>query len=93
MTVRITPEALEVIRRSLSLAGAESSDMGVRLRMAGGAVRPRFAADPEPGDVMVEQDGVRVFVAESVVQGHDNVEIGVTTEHETLVVRPLSSDP
>jgi Fe-S cluster assembly iron-binding protein IscA len=91
VTVRITPEALEVIRRSLSLAGAESSDVGVRLRMAGGAVRPRFATEPEPDDVIVEQDGVRVFIAESIVQGEDDVEIGVTAEHETLVVRPLGS--
>ena len=89
MTVRITPEALEVIRRSLALA--ESSDLGVRLRMAGGAVRPRFAAEPEPTDVVIEQDGVRVFVAESVLGSHDEVEIGVTPEHETLVVRPIGS--
>lgn len=88
MTVRITPEALEVIRRSLALA--ESPDMGVRLRMAGGAVRPRFAADPEAGDVVIEQDGVRIFVAESIARG--DVEIGVTPEHETLVVRPIGSD-
>ncbi len=91
MTVRITPEALEVIRRSLSIAGAQSSEMGVRLRLAGGAVRPRFAADPEPTDVVVEQDGVRVFVAESILSDGDDVEIGVTAEHETLVVRPLGS--
>ena len=90
MTVRITPEALEVIRRSLALA--DSPDMGVRLRMAGGAVRPRFAPEPEPGDVVVEQDGIRVFVADSVLAGYADVEIGVTPEHETLVVRPLGSE-
>ena len=92
MTVRITPEALEVIRRSLDLAGADSSEMGVRLRMAGGAVRPRFAPEPEPGDVVVEQDGIRVFIAASIIEGKDDVEIGVTSEHETLVVRPIGSD-
>ncbi|MGH2759263.1 MAG: HesB/YadR/YfhF-family protein [Actinomycetota bacterium] len=89
--VRITPAALEVIKRSLALAGA--TDVGVRLRMAGGAVRPRFAAEPEPTDVVVERSGVRVFVADSVLEGHDDVEIDVTAEHETLLVRPIGSQP
>jgi len=80
-----------VIRRSLELAGADASEVGVRLRPAGGAIRPRFASEPEPTDVVVEQDGVRVFVAQTILEGRDDVEIGVTAEHETLVVRPVGS--
>jgi hypothetical protein len=91
LTVRITPEALGVIRRSLELAGADPSEVGVRLRSAGGAIRPRFASEPEPTDVVVEQDGIRVFVAQSILEGRGDVEIGVTAEHETLVVRPVGS--
>lgn len=90
MTVRITPEALDVIRRSLELAGADPKEMAVRLRRAGGAIRPRFVSDPEPEDVVVEAEGIRVFVAGSIAAEGD-VEIAVTPEHDELVVRPVRS--
>ena len=90
MSVRVTPEAVDVIRRSLEIAGADPKEMGVRLRMAGGQIRPRFVAEAEAGDIVVEEAGVRVFVAASLVDG--DVEIAVTPEHETLVIRPVGSD-
>ena len=80
------------MRRSLELAGADPSEMGVRLRIAGGAVRPRFVAAPEPGDETVEADSIRVFVAKAILDEHGEVEIDVTDEHESLMVRPLPSD-
>lgn len=90
MTVRITPEALVVIRRSLELAGADPAKMAVRVRVAGGAVRSRFETDPEPADTVVETEGIRVFVAQDIAQ--DDVEIAVTDEHDQLTVRPLRSE-
>ena len=90
MTVRITPEAVDVIRRSLELANADPKEMAVRLRGAGGAIRPRFVTEGEPTDVLVEAEGIRVFLAADLVDG--DVEIAVTPEHETLTVRPLTSD-
>lgn len=90
MTVRITPEAVDVIRRSLELANADPTQMAVRLRAAGGAIRPRFVTDGEPGDAFVEAEGIRVFVAGSLVDG--DIEIAVTPEHETLTIRPLPSE-
>jgi hypothetical protein len=85
----VTDEALDVIRRSLELASADPSELGVRLRMAGGAIRPRFQAEPSEGDVIVEQDGIRIFLAADIAVG--DVEIGVSAEHETLVVRSVGS--
>jgi Fe-S cluster assembly iron-binding protein IscA len=90
LTVRITPEALDVIRRSLELAGADPSEMAVRLRRAGGAIRPRFVSDPQADDVVVESEGIRVFVAAAIASEGD-VEIDVTSEHDELVVRPVRS--
>lgn len=92
MSVRITPEAVAVIRRSLELAGADGGEVGVRLRRAGGAVRPRFAPDPEPGDEVVEADGVRVFVAAALLEEAEHLEVGVSDEHDTLVVLPVASE-
>jgi hypothetical protein len=65
--------------------------MGVRLRIAGGQVRPRFVPAPEEGDEIVETEGIRVFVARSIVEQHGDVEIGVTPEHGQLVVSRVSS--
>ena len=78
-----------MIRNSLELAGADPAQMGVRLRIAGGQVRPRFVAEPEPDDEVVDAEGIRVFVARSIVEQHGDVEIGVTPEHGQLVVTPL----
>jgi hypothetical protein len=63
------------------------------LRIAGGAVRPRFVETPEDGDELVDAGGVRVFVAKAILDANGGaVEIDVTPEHESLTVRPLGSD-
>jgi hypothetical protein len=56
--------------------------------MAGGELRSRFAEGAEPGDETLSIQGVRVFVAPSVLALGDDLEIGVTAEHDKLVVRP-----
>jgi Fe-S cluster assembly iron-binding protein IscA len=84
----LTAAALEVVKHSLSLAQADPSKVGVRLRIAGGAVRPRFVEEPEDGDETVEVEGVRVFIAKSVLDEHGDVEVDVTPEHGNLMVRP-----
>jgi hypothetical protein len=77
-----------VIRRSLELAGADPTDVGVRLRIAGGEVRPRFVAQPEAGDEVIEVEEVRVFVAAPIVeQFGGDVLVDVTPEHGSLIVK------
>ena len=61
----------------------------MRLRIAGGAIRPRFVEGPEEGDETVVVDGIRVFIAKAICDEHGAVEVDVTAEHEQLVVRPL----
>jgi Fe-S cluster assembly iron-binding protein IscA len=85
--IRVTPEAIALIRRSLELAGADPKDVGVRLRVAGGEVRPRFVAEPRADDVVVEVEGVRIFVAAEIVAELGDVEVAVLPEHDRLVVR------
>lgn len=87
MGVSVTPEALELIRRSLELAGADPSEVGVRLRVAGGEVRPRFVPGPQEGDVVVEREGMRIFVAGDIVRELGDVEVAVTPEHGRLEIR------
>lgn len=90
MSVHITTAAVGVIRRSLELAKLDPGESGVRLRIAGGEVRPRFARAPGADDEVVEVEGIRVFIAPEIVARHPDVEIGVSEEHETLLVRPAS---
>jgi Fe-S cluster assembly iron-binding protein IscA len=59
--------------------------------MAGGAVRPQFVPAPLEGDEVVEAGGVRVFVARTILDEYGDVEIDVTQEHESLMVRSLGS--
>ncbi|HVL81912.1 MAG TPA: iron-sulfur cluster biosynthesis family protein [Actinomycetota bacterium] len=87
MAVHVTDAAADVIRRSLQQAEALPEDVGVRLRVAGGQVRPRFAPAPEPTDEVVELEGVRVFVDRQIADSAPEVTIDVSDEHETLVVR------
>jgi hypothetical protein len=57
------------------------------LRVAGGEVRPQFVAEPLAGDEVVDVDGMRVFVAQKIVEEYGDVVIDATEEHGNLVVR------
>jgi hypothetical protein len=61
----------------------------VRLRIAGGSIRSRFAPGPEEGDEVLEADGIRVFVARGIVESAPDVEIDITAEHAELIVRKV----
>ena len=76
-----------MIRHSLELAQADPGDVGVRLRVAGGQVRPQFVAEPFGEDEVVEVEGLRIFVARAIVDELGDVVVDVTEEHSTLVVR------
>jgi hypothetical protein len=64
--------------------------VGVRLRIAGGEVRPRFVQRPEDGDETVVADGIRVFIAKAIIDELGDVTVDVTPEHGRLVVRPVA---
>jgi Fe-S cluster assembly iron-binding protein IscA len=88
VTVEVTPQARELIARSLELARHDPAEVGVRLRLVGDEVMPRFAPAPEATDEVVETEGVRVFVDARILAIAPDVVIAVSEEHERLVVRP-----
>ncbi len=88
MASELTEAAIDLIRNSLELAKADPASVGVRLRVAGGMVRPRFVETPEEGDETVVADGIRVFIAKQIVDELGEVVVEVTPEHGQLVVRP-----
>lgn len=73
-----------MIRHSLELAQPGAF---VRLRVAGGQVRPHFVSEPAPDDEVVDVDGLRVFVAGAIASRSSEVVIDATEEHGNLVVR------
>lgn len=97
MSVEVTPEAAAVLRRSLELADIEpSSGGGVRLRAAkglggGSDIQVELADAPLPGESVVEQDGVRVFIDASVTELYPDAIVALEPQHETVVVRPAGA--
>ena len=60
----------------------------MRLRIAGGEVRPQFVAEPFGDDEIAEVDGMRVFVARAIVDGFGgDAVVDATEEHGNLIVR------
>lgn len=87
MAVTVSDAAADIMRRSIQQGGYDPGEVGVRLRVAGGQVRPRFAPQPEEGDEVVELEGLRVFIDGRILSSTPDVTIDVSAEHETLVIR------
>ena len=90
MPLEVTPEAVEVLRRSLALAPHAA---GVRLVAATGlgggvSVQVELADGPKEGEEQLEQDGVRIFVDPSLTEAVPDAIVAVEPQHERIVVRP-----
>ena len=93
MGLEITAEAIEVLRRSLSLSGVDPATGGVRLRGAKGLgggfdVQVELADRALEGETTVEKDGLRIFVDQSVSEAVPEAVVALDPPHEIIVVRP-----
>ena len=93
MDIEVTDEAVEVLKRSLDLAGIDPGKGGVRLRPARGlgggvSVQIEFAAEAGPGEEIVEVSGVRLFVTSDLTDAIPNPVVAVEPQHDRVVVRP-----
>jgi Fe-S cluster assembly iron-binding protein IscA len=91
MKVTVTPEAAEVLRRSLELGGV-SAEGGVRLRLArglggGSSVQVELAAGPLKGELVIEAEGVRLFVEPSALDGLTDPIVALEEPHDRIVLR------
>jgi Fe-S cluster assembly iron-binding protein IscA len=96
MSIEVTPEAAEVLRRSLELSKLEGG--GVRLRAATGlgggvAVQVELAAGPSGDETTTEAHGVTIFVDPSVTAAFPNALVTVDPQHDRIVVRPVEDEP
>lgn len=78
----ITEAALDVMRQSLAQGSYDPEKIAIRLRLAGGELRPRFTGTPEPGDEVAEFPGLRVFVDPAL----KDLTVDVSPEHQKLIV-------
>lgn len=90
MSIEVTDHAVEVLKRSLSLAPHAA---GVRLRAAtalggGVSVQVELADARGPDEDEIETGGIRIFVDPALTEAVPNPVVTVETEHERLAVRP-----
>ena len=78
----ITEEATEVLERAYDAAARFNPDARVRLYRSAGQVQTTFADAPEPGDSVVEHEGLTIFVEDGIAGTLD-----VSGQHDHLVVR------
>ena len=90
--IEVTPEAVDVLRRSLALAPHAT---GVRLRAATGlgggvSVQIELADGPLEGETEVESGGVRIFIDPALTEAVPDPIVAVEPQHERVVVRPAT---
>ena len=92
MSIDITPEAIEVLRRSLELTDVGPGG-GVRLRGSkslGGSfdIQVEFADGPLEGETSITKDGINIYVDPAVTSAYPEALVSLEPQHETIVVRP-----
>jgi Fe-S cluster assembly iron-binding protein IscA len=80
--LEITEQAAEVLERAYDAAARFNPDARVRVYSEGGRVQTGFADTPEPGDTVVEHEGLTIFVGQGIEGTLD-----VSSQHDHLVVR------
>jgi hypothetical protein len=97
--MEVTDDAVELLRRSLDLAGIDPSSGGVRLRgsraLGGGYdIQVELADERRDDEELVEVSGLRLFIEPEVARAMPNRVITVDPQHDTIVIRPAEpSDP
>lgn len=91
--MRVTDEAVEVLRHSMELAGMDLAEDGIRLRgstgLGGGFdVQVEMATDRADGEELVQCGGLNFFVDEQVRDAYPEAILTVEPQHETVTLRP-----
>ena len=92
MDLEVTPEAVEILRRSLDLAKLDPATHGIRLRTAhalGGGLQTQIelAESPAAGEDTIEVDGIKLFIAPDVLDSIADPVLAMEPQHENVVLR------
>ena len=93
MSIEVTEEAIDVLKRSLALGGVDRSSGGVRLRGARGLgggvdIQVELAEAPLDEETVIEAGGIRIFVDPQVTEAVPEAVVAVEPQHDVVVVRP-----
>lgn len=93
LDLEVTPEAIEILKRSLDLAKLDPATHGIRLRTAhalGGGLQTQIelADGPAEGEATIEADGIKLFVAPDVLDSIPDPILAMEPQHERVVLRP-----
>lgn len=95
MSIEVTGDALEVLKRSLQLGRVDPEKGGIRLRatrgLTGGfTVQVELAEGPLEGEETLRNEGLNIFIGTDITEAMPDAVVGVEPEHERIVVRPAS---
>lgn len=93
VTIQVTEEAVDVLKRSLELGNVDPASGGVRLRAAHGLgggldVQVELAEGPLEGEETVATGGIRLFVDPGLTEAIPEAVVAVEPQHDMVVVRP-----
>jgi hypothetical protein len=80
--IAISERARDVLARAAASARRFDPEARIRIERDGDGIRSGFAHAPEPGDRVVEEGGVTLFVEQGLVGTID-----VTEHHDQLILR------
>lgn len=98
MTIRVTEDAMRVLKRSMELGRVDPNRGGIRLRgsrsLSGGFnVQVEFAGSPDAGDEVVPLEGLSLFVDPALMSAIEDPVVDLSAEHERIIVRSASEQP
>lgn len=82
--MEISETATAVLERAYDAAARFNPDAKIRVYRRGGEIQTGFADAPQEGDVVVEHEGMILFVAADVGEGL----LDTTLQHDHLVLIP-----
>ena len=94
MGIEVTPEAAEVLRRSVAMGKLDvSAGGGVRLRgstgLGGGFdIQVELADGPLEGETVLTEDGLNIYVDPQVTEAIPEAIVTLEPQHEIVTVRP-----
>ena len=96
MTIEVSPEAAEVLRRSVAMGKLDvSAGGGVRLRgstgLGGGFdIQVELADGPLEGETVIQEEGLNIYVDPQVTEAIPEAIVTLEPQHEIVTVKPVS---
>ncbi len=81
--MQISESAADVLARAYDAAARFNPEAKIRVFRRKGQIQTSFADVPEPGDQVVEHEGMTLYIASDVGEGT----LDTTAQHDQLILR------